>query len=125
MEFSINHTRQPEDPKSGLVKIGWFFADDTSSVVYFPPKRSRTVDMNRTHAKSASRCPAVIGLESRYMMVRCPFDLHIGFIKDDNSSTEYFVHVTGLVDQIEEGDQVQYELKEGKKGLNAVNVTQL
>jgi hypothetical protein len=83
MEFSINHTRQPEDPKSGLVKIGWFFADDTSSVVYFPPERSRTVDMNRTHAKSASRCPAVIGLESRYMMVRCPFDLHIGFIKDD------------------------------------------
>ena len=56
MEFSINHTRQPEDPKSGLVKIGWFFADDTSSVVYFPPERSRTVDMNRTHAKSASRC---------------------------------------------------------------------
>ena len=52
-------------------------------VVYFPPERSRTVDMNRTHAKSASRCPAVIGFESRYMMVRCPFDLHIGFVKDD------------------------------------------
>jgi hypothetical protein len=47
------------------------------------PERLRTVDMNRRHVKSASRCPAVIGLESRYMMVRCPFDLHIGFIKDD------------------------------------------
>ncbi|MDB2423003.1 hypothetical protein N9X05_13645 [Paracoccaceae bacterium] len=83
MEFSITHTRQPEDPKSGVVKIGWFFADETSSVVYFPPERLRTVDMNRTHAKSASRCPAVIGLESRYMMVRCPFEMHLGFIRDD------------------------------------------
>ena len=47
-----------------------------------------------------------------------------GFIKDDNSNTEYFVHVTGLVDQINEGDAVEFELQEGKKGLNAVNVKQ-
>ena len=51
-------------------------------------------------------------------------DKGFGFIKDDNSSTEYFVHVTGLVDQISEGDAVEFELKEGKKGLNAVNVKQ-
>lgn len=48
-----------------------------------------------------------------------------GFIKDDESGTEYFVHVTGLVDQIRENDEVSFELKEGKKGLNAVNVKQL
>lgn len=35
-----------------------------------------------------------------------------------------FMHVTGLVDQISEGDAVEFELKEGKKGLNAVNVKQ-
>ena len=83
MELSINHTRQSEDPKSGFVKIGWFFADETSSIVYFPPERLRTIDLKRTHAKSASRCPAVTGLESRYVMVRCPFDMHIGFVRDD------------------------------------------
>jgi CspA family cold shock protein len=44
-----------------------------------------------------------------------------GFIKDDDS-TEYFVHVTGLIDEIQEGDEVEYDLQEGKKGLNAVNV---
>ncbi|MBK7029301.1 MAG: cold shock domain-containing protein [Bacteroidales bacterium] len=48
-----------------------------------------------------------------------------GFIKDDESGTEYFVHVTGLVDQIKENDEVSFDLKEGKKGLNAVNVKQL
>jgi len=45
-----------------------------------------------------------------------------GFIKDEESNNEYFVHVTGLVDEIQENDEVTFELKEGKKGLNAVNV---
>ncbi|MFD2512348.1 cold-shock protein [Pontibacter locisalis] len=45
-----------------------------------------------------------------------------GFIKDENSNQEYFVHVTGLVDEIRENDKVTFELQEGRKGLNAVNV---
>ncbi|MDN5211092.1 cold shock domain-containing protein [Fulvivirgaceae bacterium BMA12] len=45
-----------------------------------------------------------------------------GFIKDQDSDKEYFVHVTGLVDEIRENDKVTFDLQEGKKGLNAVNV---
>lgn len=45
-----------------------------------------------------------------------------GFIVDAETGKEYFVHVTGVVDRINEGDEVSYELKEGKKGLNAVGV---
>ncbi len=45
-----------------------------------------------------------------------------GFIKDENSSKEYFVHSSGLNDIIKENDEVTFELQEGKKGLNAVNV---
>jgi cold shock protein len=45
-----------------------------------------------------------------------------GFIKDDESDKEYFVHASGLIDKIKEGDSVSFELQEGKKGLNAVNV---
>ncbi|MCF6364947.1 MAG: cold shock domain-containing protein [Bacteroidales bacterium] len=45
-----------------------------------------------------------------------------GFIKEDDSDKEYFVHVSGLIDEINEGDAVEYELQEGRKGLNAVNV---
>ena len=44
------------------------------------------------------------------------------FIKDSDSDQEYFVHVSGLVNEIKEGDSVSFELQEGKKGLNAVNV---
>lgn len=45
-----------------------------------------------------------------------------GFIKDSNSSKEYFVHSSGLTEQINENDEVTFDLQEGKKGLNAVNV---
>ncbi len=45
-----------------------------------------------------------------------------GFIKDDESGKEYFVHVTGLSDKIRENDTVSFDIQEGKKGLNAVNV---
>jgi CspA family cold shock protein len=45
-----------------------------------------------------------------------------GFVIDDESKSEYFVHASGLIDEINEGDHVEFELKEGKKGLNAVNV---
>ncbi|WP_320052429.1 cold shock domain-containing protein [uncultured Acetobacteroides sp.] len=45
-----------------------------------------------------------------------------GFIKDAESAKEYFVHVSGLVDKIKENDEVTFDLEEGKKGINAVNV---
>jgi len=45
-----------------------------------------------------------------------------GFIKDSESDNEYFVHASGLVDKIKENDEVTFDLQEGKKGLNAVNV---
>lgn len=45
-----------------------------------------------------------------------------GFIKDIDSSKEYFVHSTGLKDNIRENDEVTFDLEEGRKGLNAVNV---
>ncbi len=45
-----------------------------------------------------------------------------GFIKEEETNKEYFVHVSGLVDKINENDTVTFELQDGKKGLNAVDV---
>jgi cold shock protein len=45
-----------------------------------------------------------------------------GFIKDNETSKEYFVHSSGLKDKIDENDEVTFDLEMGKKGLNAVNV---
>lgn len=46
-----------------------------------------------------------------------------GFITEEGSGTDHFVHISGLVSQIREGDSVEFELENGKKGLNAVQVT--
>ena len=45
-----------------------------------------------------------------------------GFIKEENSTKEYFVHSSGLKDIISENDEVTFDVEQGKKGLNAVNV---
>jgi len=46
-----------------------------------------------------------------------------GFIAPENGGDDIFVHTTGLNDDIRENDSVSYEVEEGRKGLNAVNVT--
>ena len=45
-----------------------------------------------------------------------------GFITPDDGAKDVFVHANGLIDQISEGDKVNYEVKEGQKGPNAVDV---
>ena len=45
-----------------------------------------------------------------------------GFISDDESGEEYFVHVSGLIDEIRKGDTVDFEIQEGRKGMNACEV---
>lgn len=45
-----------------------------------------------------------------------------GFISQDGTGTDVFVHSTGLVDEIRENDKVSFEVENGKKGPSAVNV---
>ncbi len=45
-----------------------------------------------------------------------------GFIKPSDSSEDIFVHTSGLIDEIRENDQVEYDAEKGRKGMNAVNV---
>jgi CspA family cold shock protein len=46
----------------------------------------------------------------------------VGFITEEGSNKEHFVHVSGLIDEIRENDEVEFDLQDGRKGLNAVNV---
>ncbi|PZQ95495.1 MAG: hypothetical protein DI533_19515 [Cereibacter sphaeroides] len=82
MQINIS-VEGPEGGKSGPVTVGWFLASDKGAVLYDAPERLTSRGMQKTHAKSASRCPAVVQMESRYFVVNCPFDLQIGFKRDD------------------------------------------
>ena len=48
-----------------------------------------------------------------------------GFIKHDESDKETFVHANGLIHEIQANDHVEFELQEGRKGMNAVNVKRI
>ncbi|GGG07588.1 cold shock domain-containing protein [Pontibacter sp. HSC-14F20] len=49
-----------------------------------------------------------------------------GFITEDETNEDFFVHVTGLNGlQIQQHDRVAFDTQEGKKGINAVNVQRL
>jgi len=48
-----------------------------------------------------------------------------GFIKEDNTENDIFVHASGLIDSIDEGDKVKFETTEGKKGVNAIDVVKI
>ena len=45
-----------------------------------------------------------------------------GFITEEGGGEDYFVHSTGLSNRIKEGDEVEFELKEGQRGMQAHNV---
>ncbi len=45
-----------------------------------------------------------------------------GFITPTQGGEDVFVHSSGLFDEVRENDKVVFEVAQGKKGLNAVNV---
>ena len=83
MEINVSFDRPEDGPKTGPVTVGWFLTSDKGAVLYDAPERLIFRQTNKAHAKSASRCPAVVQMESRYFVVKCPFDMTIGFGRDD------------------------------------------
>ena len=48
-----------------------------------------------------------------------------GFVVVDDNNSEVFVHHSGIIDKIRENDSVEFEIVDGKKGQNAVNVRKI
>jgi hypothetical protein len=88
MQINITYERPEDGPRSGPITVGWFRDSDKAGVIYEPPERLTFRQTNKTHAKSASRCPAVIQMESRYFVIKCPFDLHLGFQRSKEGKPE-------------------------------------
>ena len=118
LSVAFEDTRDGE-AKRGPVQVGWFLNDKKAGIIYDAPERVRSVEMNREHAKSASRCPAVINMESRYFMVKCPFDIHIGFARDDKgkpvlrnlAGTQSSIRASKLGDKLHMTSEVEWRTK--------------
>ncbi len=86
--LGINYDLPEDEGQSGAVKVGWLASGKTPSVLFDPPERLRMVEANRDHAKSASRCPAVINMESRYFAIKSPYDFNLGFKRNKEGKPE-------------------------------------
>lgn len=45
-----------------------------------------------------------------------------GFIQEEGSNKDYFVHASGLIDPVKQNDNVSFELEQSRKGPVAINV---
>lgn len=48
-----------------------------------------------------------------------------GFIIPDDGAKDVFVHKSNINGNVREGDKVEFEIEEGPKGLNAINVSRV
>ena len=66
-----------------IVEVGWLLATPVASFIYDAPRPISRNDVKPQHAKSASFCPAVLDHEARLVEVSCPFDLELGYRRDE------------------------------------------
>lgn len=93
MHINFTIADDQERIETGPIQVGWFLTEDKAAILFGPPYRMRSQSKTK-HAKSASRCPAVLQLESRYFVVNCPFDFHLRF-KRDSSGKPTLINVLG------------------------------
>ncbi len=85
LHYSIDDLNETSESKaSGPTTVGWFIEAKKGSVMFDAPARVHSRSASREHAKSASRCPALINVESRYFEVKCPFDISVSFFREKN-----------------------------------------
>ncbi|MGB7394829.1 MAG: cold shock domain-containing protein [Pricia sp.] len=107
--------------------IPFAYVDHNGNLVDTPPDPSEKVKVDAEDIVLGIP-PKEEGDEDKFDPVRTgrvsffDFDKGFGFIVDSENSQEHFVHVSGLIDEINEGNQVSFELEQGRKGLNAVRV---
>ena len=106
-----------------LTRTGIFFASDSTGLQIW---RQSLPNGSPQVLATANTFQRTIAIMMRMMMngkITTFFeDKGFGFITPSNGGKDLFVHVTGLIDQVREGDEVTFDVEEGKKGPGAVNV---
>lgn len=77
-------------PASRLVDVGWLLDTAKSQFIWAAPTRVERGDPPPQHAKSASKCPALLDYEARLYSVPCPIDARIGFRRDAEGKPQLF-----------------------------------
>lgn len=104
------------------------YVDADGNLTDTPPDPSQKVevaaeDIEITVPKKEDREPEEVETEGKVTFYND--SKGYGFIKGKKFGEEYFVHISGLVDEVQENDKVSFDLERGMKGMTAVNVKKL
>jgi len=122
--------RKAEAKENGKKGIEFAYVDHNGHLTDTPPDPSKKVKVKAKHIEIS--IPKTLDSDREEIdPVRNGtvsfFDTSkgFGFIVDSENQEKYFTHVSGLIDEITEGNKVSFELEKGMKGMNAVKVTLL
>ncbi len=119
--------RKADKEENGTSGIDFVYVDHMGNLVDTPPDPSKKVKVDAEEI--------ILGIPKKEESDDDKFDpvrigtvnffdhsKGFGFIVDNENSEKYFCHVSGLIDEITEGNKVSFELEKGQRGMNAVKV---
>lgn len=113
------------NPTSGGFDSMIAYVDEFGMITSTPPdptKKKKEVDVSSIEIGVSKRVDEEVNPFRKGKVSFFDTSKGYGFILDTDNQEKYFVHVSGLIDQIAENDKVSFELEQGQKGLNAVRV---
>lgn len=114
------------NPGSGDLDDMIAYVDENGNIVDTPPDLTKKTKIDAESIEIS--IPKKEDIEDPIRTGRVEFfndSKGYGFIKDLDSQEKFFVHVNGLIDEIKEGNKVNFELERGLKGMNAVRVKKI
>lgn len=101
------------------------YVDEFGQIVDTPPDPANRVEIDASEIELGVPKREKVEVDPMHQGKLDFFDTSkgFGFINENGSQERYFVHISGMIDEINEGDKVSFELERGPKGMNAVRVT--
>lgn len=117
--------RRAEAKENGKKGIEFAYVDHNGHLTDTPPDPSLKVDIELEDISISVQKSEVVEIDPVRIGKVSFFDSSkgFGFIIDSENQEKYFTHISGIIDQISENDEVTFELEKGMKGMNAVKVT--
>lgn len=111
------------NPTSGGLDSMIAYVDENGHISDTPPTTiKRKIDASTIEISIPKRIDDEVPSEHKGRIDFFNDQKGFGFIKEHETNEKYFVHVNGLIDRIQEGDVVTFELERGMKGMNAIKV---
>jgi cold shock CspA family protein len=113
------------NPNKGGLENMMAYVDENGQLTSTPPdptKQRKPIEASEIELGVPRRVDVPMDAERHGRVDFFDTTKGFGFINEDGTGERYFVHKTGLIDEIREGDKVKFELERGPKGMNAVRV---